>query len=43
MLWTCDLSKNESEFIKPEYILKPNPKDKKELINNLDEGQKKEN
>ena len=43
MLWTCDLSKNESEFIKPEYILKPNPKDEEELINNQDEDEMKEN
>ena len=32
MLWTYDLSKSESEFIKPEYILKPNFKDEEELL-----------
>ena len=31
MLWTCDLSKTESEFIKPEYILKPNKEEEIEL------------
>ena len=40
-LWICDLSKNESEFIKPEYILKPNPEDEKELIEEeLEEDEK---
>ena len=43
MLWTYDLSTSESEFIKPEYILKLNLKDEEELINNIVEAQIKEN
>ena len=31
MLWTFDLNKIESEFIKPEYILKPNNEEEIEL------------
>ena len=34
MLWTCDLSENESEFIRPEYILIPNKEEEKETNKN---------
>ena len=31
MLWTCDLSENESMFVRPEYILKPNQEELNQL------------
>ena len=37
MLWTFDLNKTESEFIKPEYILKPNNEEEIELKKNIEE------